>query len=206
MSSSCNAGQHKRGNRREKKQRPSAEQLGSEERPTKKQRTSGEERCSEASSAEQPVVDGPTQGTFCVITHAATLRQHSETDVELDMRAALRCAMKEKPDAIIVCLPRAGATAEATFQVTQMLCKELESMERQGKAPAIKQRNSVVGVICIRFNPDVRKHEDMDLEAGFPAMLLSLGSLMVVAASWPRMPTRACHVRLEAYMTDAKME
>ena len=87
----------------------------------------------------------------------------------------------------------------------KMLCKELESMERQGKAPAIKQRNSVVGVICIRFNPDVRKHEDMDPEEGFPAMLLSLGSLMVVAASWPRMPRRACHSCLEAYMTDAKM-
>ena len=131
MSSSCNAGHHKRG-----------------ARPTKKQRTSLEQRCSEASSAEQPVVDGPTQGTFCVITHAATLRQHSDIDVHLDMRAALRCAMKEKPDAIIVCLSRVGATAEKTFLFMQMLCKVLESMERQGKAPTIKQRNSVVGVIC----------------------------------------------------------
>ena len=45
----------------------------------------------------------------------------------------------------------------------------------------------------------------MDPEEGFPAMLLSLGSLMVVAASWPRMPMRACHSCLEACVADAKM-
>ena len=78
-------------------------------------------------------------------------------------------------------------------------------MEDRGKAPAIQQRNSVASVICIRFNPDVRKHEDMDPEDGFPAMLLSLGSLMVVAASWPRMPTRACLRCLQAYLAVAKM-
>ena len=78
-------------------------------------------------------------------------------------------------------------------------------MERQGNAPTIKQRNSVVGVICVRFNPDVRKHEDMDPERGFPAMLLSLGYLMAVAASWPAMPPRVCLRCLQAYFTGAKM-
>ena len=89
MSSSCNAGQHKRGDRRKKKQRTSAEQPGSEEGPTKKQRTSGEQRCSEASSGEQPVFDGAAQGTFCVITHAATFVQLSDEDVKVDMLVAL---------------------------------------------------------------------------------------------------------------------
>ena len=88
----------------------------------------------------------------------------------------------------------------------KMLCKELESMERQGKAPTIKHQNSVVGVICSSFNPDVRKHEDLDSEEGFPAMLLSLGSLMVVAASWPRVPMRVSHRCLEAYFRVATTE
>ena len=154
MSSSCNAGQHKRGARPKKKQRTSAEQLGSEERPTKKQRTSAEQRCSETSSAEQPVVDGPSQGTFCVITHAATLIQLSEEDVKMDMVVALHNAMKENPDAIIVCLSRLGVIPEATlqaaqktFEFIQKVCEELERMQREGKAPAIRQRHSVAGVI-----------------------------------------------------------
>ena len=97
-----------------KKQRTSAEQPGSEERPTKKQRTSAEQRGSEDSSAEQPVVDGPSQGTFCVITHAATLIQLSEEDVKMDMAVAVHSAMKEQLTAINVCLSSVGATAEAT--------------------------------------------------------------------------------------------
>ena len=134
----------------------------------KKQRTSAEQPGSEASSDEQPVFDGAAQGTFCVTTHAATFIQLSDEDVKLDMLVALQVAMKEKPDAIIVCLSRVGATAEKTLLFMQMLCEEFESMERQGKAPAIKQRNSVVGVICMRFNPDVRKHDDMDPQEGIP--------------------------------------
>ena len=54
----------------QKKQRTSAEQAGSEERPTKTPRTSAEQRGSEDSSAEQLVLDGQPQGTFCFITHA----------------------------------------------------------------------------------------------------------------------------------------
>ena len=79
-----------------KKQRTSAEQPGSEERPTKKQRTSAEQRCSGDSSAEQPAVDGPSQGTFCVITHAATFNQLSEEDVKMDTVVALQYAMNVK--------------------------------------------------------------------------------------------------------------
>ena len=80
------------------------------------------------------MVDGPSQGTFCVITHAATFIQLSDEDVKLDMLVALHVAMKEKPDAIIVCLSRLGVTPEATLQAAQktlelmqMLCEELES-------------------------------------------------------------------------------
>ena len=169
----------------------------------KKQRTSAEQRCSEASSAEQPVVDGPTQGTFCVITHADMISEHNLADVKVDMLGALRVAMKESPDAIIVCLARLGATAEVTFLLMKLLCAELESMERQDEAPAIKQRNSVDGVICICFNPDVRKHADMDPHNGVPAMFLSFGSLMVVAASWPTMPMRVCERCLDTYVAVA---
>ena len=102
MSSSCNAGQHKQG-----------------AIPTKKQRTSAEQRGSEDSSAGQPVSDGPSQGTLCFATHAATLIQFSEEDVKMDIVVALHYAMKEKPHAIIVYLSRVGTTPEATLLFMQ---------------------------------------------------------------------------------------
>ena len=62
----------------------------------KKQRTSAEQRGSEDSSDEQPVFDGAAQGTFCVITHAATFIQLSDEEVKLDMPVALQVAMEGK--------------------------------------------------------------------------------------------------------------
>ena len=78
-----------------KKQRTSAEQPGSEERPTKNQGTSAEQRRSEDSSDEQPVFDGAAPRTFCVTTHAATFIQLTDEDVKFDMLVAVQVAMEE---------------------------------------------------------------------------------------------------------------
>ena len=102
--------------KRTKKPRTSAEQPGNEDssagvRPTKKFRTSVEQLGGEDSSVEQLVPDGPLQGTVCFITHH---RDTSRTDMKVDMFLALHAAMKQNPDAIIVCSARVGATAALT--------------------------------------------------------------------------------------------
>ena len=77
-----------------------------------------------------------------------------------------------------------GANATLTFGVMEALCEEVEILERKGKTQPIARRSFVDGVIRIDFTPLVQDLE-INPESGFPAMLLTLGSLVVVAASWP---------------------
>ena len=156
-------------------------------------------------SAEQPVPDPSSQGTICFITHGSSLRSSKKPEMMADMLLSLHVAMRHNPDVICVCLSSLGANARLTSEMMEALCVELQKLESDGKAQPISKCSYVVGVICIYFTPLVRQQE-IDPECGFPAMLLSLGSLVVVAASWPQMPMRACHRVFSAYMEEAMNE
>jgi hypothetical protein len=156
-------------------------------------------------SAEPPAADPSSEGTICFITHGGFLRSDAKPDIILELRLSLQVAVEHNPDIICVCLSHVGSTAGLIREVMEALCVELKDLEREGKARPIAERSFVVGVICISFTPLLRKRQ-IDPERGFPAMLLSVGSVVMVAASWPQMPQRACHRVFAAYMQEAMNE
>ena len=82
---------------------------------------------------------------------------------------------------------------------------ELEFLHSLGKAKKVVQQSCVLGVIRFDIQPGVQVRE-IDPDGGVPAMLLGVGSLAVVAASWPVMTVRACTRVLSAYIREAMCE
>ena len=117
-------------------------------------------------------------------------------------RLALYDAVTHNPDVIFICVSRKGSSLQSTEALADTLADFLSELHRSKDCERASEGFHVApGVIRIDFIPGV-SHREVDPERGFPAMLLSLGKLVVVAVSWPHMPLRtACRV-LAAYVAE----
>ena len=159
-----------------------------------------------ANSAAQPAsVPQPVPDAVCFVTYMEATQRLNLPEPKLDMLLALQTAAATNPAVIVVCLQHARANTKVTQQWMKEWARELELLHSQGKAKRVVRQSCVVGVIRFDFKPPMHMQE-IDPEGGFPAMLLRVGSLSVVAASWPNMPMRACIRVMSAYIREAKCE
>ena len=78
------------------------------------------------------------------------------SDFVLDMLLSIQAAVKLDPDVICVCLPRAGATIDLTYQLMETLYKELQLLERESRARPLVGRCVVEGLIIFVFTSIVQ--------------------------------------------------
>ena len=128
--------------------------------------------------------------------------QLAEPGAFVGMTLAVEAAVDNNPDVICVCLPHAGATEALAIQLMQEISKVLERRQHNGKARPIAKETRTGSVMRFDFTPHVNAQE-IDPERGFPAMLVALEKVVVVAAAWPRMPQRACVRIMSMYLTEA---
>ena len=140
----------------------------------------------------------------CIITYDAPLYNIlTKPDPKLEILLSLNAAVDHDPDLIVVCLGQMGADAQMTSDLMRVLNKELENLQRDGKARSLVDQISTSGVLCFFFTQPELKDE-FDPEKGVPAVLCVVDSLVVVAASWPILPMRAGHRLLQAYLDEAR--
>ena len=76
--------------------------------------------------------------------------------------------------------------------------KGTSAQHYEAKKPVLKS-TVVASVICLYFvSPE--DVEVIDPEVGFPAVVMSFGSFVAIASSWPYMPLRAVKRVLAAYV------
>ena len=146
----------------------------------------------------------PMEPMVCIITYDAPMYNIlTKPDPKLDILLSLNAAVDQDPDLIVVCLDQMGADAQMTSDLMRVLNKELENLQRDGKARSLVDQKSTSGVLCFVFTqPELE--DEIDPEGGFPAVLCVVDSLVVVAASWPTLPMRVGHRLLQAYLDEAR--
>ena len=88
----------------------------------------------------------------CIITYDAPMYNIlTKRDPKLDILLSLNAAVDQDPDLIVICSDQMGANAQMTSDLMQVLNKELEKMQRQGKARSLVDKKSTSGVLCFVF-------------------------------------------------------
>lgn len=186
----CHAMDHKRG-------RPRGEQPSSAAQPAQKKR--------KESSAEQPAcVPEPVPDAVCFLTYRETPKRLHWPEPKLAMLLSLGAAVASKPTLLVICLQNAGGDLRTTKALMEEWAAEIHWLHSKNPALSLKliAYGCVDGLIHFDFQPCVRM-QLLDPENGFPAMLLSVNSLLVVAASWPQMPLRTQERVIMSYIKTA---
>ena len=104
----------------------------------------------------------------CIITYGAPMYNIlTKPDPKLDILMSLKAAVDQDPDLIVVCLGQMGANAQMTSDLMRVLNKELENLQRDGKARSLVDQKSTSGVLCFVFTqPELE--DEIDPERGSP--------------------------------------
>ena len=155
------------------------------------------------SSAAQPASVPPRAvDDVCFITYNESMQRLHYPEPKLNMLLALRTAMSSNPIVLVLSFQHPGTDLETTQKLMEEWAADLAEEHAHGRAKKIIRKGCVQGLIHFDFQPQIRV-DTLDPEMGFPAMLLNVGSLTVVAASWPIMPTLARERVLKAYIEAA---